>query len=175
MSTVTKNLGIATAYGYAKSQGYTGTEAQFAQLMADLITAKDDAEDARDDAQSSAEDSEAYAIGKRNGVNVTSGDVAYENNSKYYSDQASASAASINIKFKLLVDEIPDTTQSYTFSGGTVSAVTHKNSSNVTIRSDVFTYASNTITEVRTLNTGESLTIVTNLTTLETTVTYASA
>lgn len=74
----------------------------------------------------------------------------------------------------LLEDEIPDTTQTYTFSGGSVSQVTH-NRNGVAIRTDAFTYGASTITEVRTLNTGESLTIVTNLTTLETTVAYAAA
>lgn len=34
MSEVNKNLGHATAYGYAKSQGYAGTEEEFAALMA---------------------------------------------------------------------------------------------------------------------------------------------
>lgn len=76
--------------------------------------------------------------------------------------------------FILQMDEIPDTVQSYTFADGTVSQIVH-NRSGVAIRTDVFTYGENTITEVRTLNTGESLTIVTNLTTLETTVTYAAA
>ena len=38
MSTITKDLGIATAYGYAKSKGYTGTEEEFAQLMADYAS-----------------------------------------------------------------------------------------------------------------------------------------
>lgn len=31
-----KNLGAATAYGYAKAGGYTGTEAEFEALMASL-------------------------------------------------------------------------------------------------------------------------------------------
>ena len=44
-------------------------------------------------AEDSAEDSEAYAIGKRNGQDVPSTDPAYHNNSKYYSDLASAWAA----------------------------------------------------------------------------------
>ena len=76
--------------------------------------------------------------------------------------------------FILQMDEIPDTVQSYTFVDGTVSQIVH-NRSGVAIRTDVFTYGENTITEVRTLSTGGSLTIVTNLTTLETTVTYAAA
>jgi hypothetical protein len=33
-----QNLGHATAYGYAKSKGYTGTEEQFATLMASYAT-----------------------------------------------------------------------------------------------------------------------------------------
>lgn len=74
----------------------------------------------------------------------------------------------------LLHDEIPNTVQTYVFTDGSVSQVLHK-SGNTTVRTDTFTYATNTITEVRTLNTGERLTIVTNLTTLETTVTYAVA
>lgn len=43
-------------------------------------------------ASGSAEDAEAYGIGKRGGVDVTSGDVAYQNNSKYYAGLASNSA-----------------------------------------------------------------------------------
>ena len=75
---------------------------------------------------------------------------------------------------KLLHDNVPDTVQNYTFTDGTVSKVEHK-SGNVIKRSDVFTYGTSSITEVRTLDSGESLTIVTNLSTLETTVTYQGA
>lgn len=71
----------------------------------------------------------------------------------------------------LLNDEVPNTTQEYTFSNGRVSQVTHSRNS-AAVRTDVFTYGTGTITEVRTLSTGESLTIVINLTTLETTITY---
>lgn len=39
-----------------------------------------------------ASDSEAYAVGKRGGQDVESGDAAYHNNSKYYSEQAAGSA-----------------------------------------------------------------------------------
>ena len=75
----------------------------------------------------------------------------------------------------LIDDMIKNTTQEITFdSAGNVQTITHK-SGNTTIRTDAFTFASNSITEVRTLNTGESLTIVTNTSTLVTTVTYAAA
>lgn len=89
---------------------------------------------------------------------------------------ADAKVVGSNLKsaMNLLHDEIPTTVQTYVFTDGSVSQVLHK-SGNTTVRTDTFTYATNTITEVRTLNTGESLTIVTNLQTLETTVTYAAA
>lgn len=72
----------------------------------------------------------------------------------------------------LLNDEVPNTTQEYTFSNGRVSQVTHSRNS-AAVRTDVFTYGASTITEVRTLSSGETLTLVTELDTLETTVTYA--
>lgn len=77
---------------------------------------------------------------------------------------------------KLLLHEvIPDTVQSITFNGttGNISTITHVRNG-TTIRTDTFTFGTGVITEVRTLNTGESLTIVTNTTTLTTTVTYAA-
>lgn len=37
-------------------------------------------------------DAQAYGTGKRNGVNVTSGDTAYHNNAKYYMEQAQSQA-----------------------------------------------------------------------------------
>ena len=78
-------------------------------------------------------------------------------------------------KYQLLLDDgVPNTVQEYTFSGGAVSQVTHKRSG-TTIRTDVFTYGTSSITEVRTLNTGESMTIATSLETLETSVTYTAA
>ena len=72
---------------------------------------------------------------------------------------------------ELLHDEVADTVQEYTFDGGSVSQIDHKRN-NVAIRTDVFTYGDNTITETRTLSGGQSVTIVTNLDTLETAVTY---
>ena len=48
-----KNLGHATAYGYAKSKGYSGTEDEFAELMADYASVGQSA------AQSAAEAAES--------------------------------------------------------------------------------------------------------------------
>lgn len=82
-----KDLGVVTAYGYAKSMGYTGTEAEFAQLMADYASVGTAAAASAAAAAESAEDAEAYAVGTRDGSPVTSGDPAYENNAKYYAQQ----------------------------------------------------------------------------------------
>jgi len=57
----------------------------------DSVSAKNDAQSASSTAVSSARDSEAYAVGKRNGADVASGDPAYHNNAKYYADQADSS------------------------------------------------------------------------------------
>lgn len=45
-----KNIGHATAYAYAKSQGYTGTEEEFAVLMASYADVAEQAGEARDEA-----------------------------------------------------------------------------------------------------------------------------
>lgn len=83
--------------------------------------------------------------------------------------------ASLNSALTLLEDVIPDTVQTIVFdSSGNVQRITHVRNS-AAVRTDVFTFAASTITEVRTLATGESLTIVTNTDTLETTTTYADA
>ena len=69
------------------------TEANEAKVVAvnaktDAQTAKTAAETAKGAAEDSAEDAEAWAVGQRNGVDVPSTDPAYQNNAKYYKDQA---------------------------------------------------------------------------------------
>ena len=76
----------------------------------------------------------------------------------------------------LLVGEIPGTTQTYTYSsdGKLVTQVDHKKGT-TTIRTDVYTYGETSITEVRTITGIGSLTITTNLETLETSVVFTAA
>ena len=65
---------------------------------------------------------------------------------------------------------VKGTIQSITFDvDGTVQKVQHKDGINL-IREDVFTYAPNLITEVRTLTSGGSITFINHLDTLETEV-----
>lgn len=70
MSEVNKNLGHATAYGYAKSKGYTGTEEQFAELMASYA---DVAEDAAQSASEAAQSATAAAASATNAASSASG------------------------------------------------------------------------------------------------------
>lgn len=83
--------------------------------------------------------------------------------------------SSLKSAFALQQENIPDTVQTIAFdSAGNIQSITHMRG-NVAVRTDEFTFADTAITEVRTLNTGEKLTIVTNTDTLQTTVTYAAA
>ena len=135
------------------------SSSEFGQLEI-ALQGMDEIRDLKEDAEQAVVDAQAVVDGitsERTQITTNKNDIAQ-----------------LKEDFILQMDEIPDTVQSYTFVDGTVSQITH-NRSGVAIRTDVFTYGNNTITEVRTLNTGESLTIVTNLTTLETTVTYAAA
>lgn len=128
------------------------------------------------------EESEAWAKGTKNGTPVDLSAEQYHDNAKYYADLAQEIADSIPSDYTTLTkqimleeSEIPDTVQAISFdSAGNVSSITHT-SGNTTVRTDAFTFGTNTITEVRTLSTGETLTIVTNTTTLQTTITYSSA
>jgi hypothetical protein len=164
------------------------TYEQFAQLLTHIGVIAESM-DIVEYEQEMSYTAEAWAVGTKNGIDVCSSDPQYHNNAKYYKEQAVAVAESIpedyselsddvdQLKNALMLQEetIPDTVQTITFdSAGNVSAITHT-ANNVAVRTDAFTFGTDTITEVRTLSTGESLTIVTNTTTLQTTVTYAAA
>lgn len=58
--------------------------------IAALNTSEQNAAQSAADAENYAEDSEAWAVGQRKGVDVSEDDVTYQNNSKYYAQQAKA-------------------------------------------------------------------------------------
>ena len=107
----------------------------------------------------------------------------YRFTAKYIANSGWANASKIEVKIGnemyirnlLLFEEIPGTTQSINYaSNGSVSSVVFS-INNTPIRTDTFTFATNTITEVRTLVSGENLTIVTDTETLESTVTFSNS
>lgn len=80
---------------------------------------------------------------------------------------------SIITSINLHNDEIDGTTQTIEFAeDGSLKKIVHKRG-NTIIRTDTFTFTDSTVTELRVLSTGDTLTIVTNLNTLETTITKA--
>ena len=81
-----QNLGHATAYAYAKSKGYTGTEEEFAELMASYAEVAQEAE-------GYSQDAEAWSKGTRDGEAVGDTDPTYHKNAKWYADQAELSKA----------------------------------------------------------------------------------
>ncbi len=124
-------------------------------------------------ADDSAEDAEAWAVGQHKGTDVGSGDPTYHNNAAYWAAQAHA--ITIADTYRLMADMLPGTTQEITFGAdGNVQKITHK-AGGTTEREDVFVFGTNTITETRTLDTGDVLTIVTNTETLATSVTVTAA
>ena len=61
MSTVIKDLGTVTAYAYAVEQGYTGTEEEYAELMASYAMVAEEAAESAESASTSATSASASA------------------------------------------------------------------------------------------------------------------
>lgn len=84
------------AYGFKNEASQSKTDAK--SYRDDALQYKNDASGYKDDASASATSastnalkSEGFAVGKQNGTDVSSGSPYFENNSKYYSEQAEAS------------------------------------------------------------------------------------
>lgn len=71
--------------------GYAGIVQPAQDFRDEVLDARDQAESYAEDASASALVSEGYAVGSQNGTPVSSG-TYFENNSKYFSEQASSSA-----------------------------------------------------------------------------------
>lgn len=199
---VRKDLGMVTAYAYAVSKGYTGTEAEFAELMASYASVAQEAVDA---ALAAAQSAQAAASARDTAQTTVAGAIAgIQAEGQTQVDNVNAAGAtqiaaveakgretresipddyttlantvnSHSAEIALQEDSIPGTTQTITFDAdGNVQRIVHS-SGNTAVRTDVFTFGADTITEVRTLASGASLTIVTNTATLVTTVTMTAA
>lgn len=141
------NLSKVQAGNSATAAGQSATLANDKATAAGLSAAQ--AGVSATNAAGSAEDSEAWAVGERGGSPVASGDDTYENNSKYYADQAATVAASIPADYTELSDDvselktaIPQITDSRfftNFSRGYIKASTGANaSSNYFARMDTY-------------------------------------
>lgn len=76
-----------------------------------------------------------------------------------------------DVLFKLHAEEIDGTTQTVVYENGQIKRILHKYSNNdQLVRTDAYTFGDTQIVETRTLATGDTMTITTNLSTLQTTV-----
>ncbi len=91
-------------------------------------------------------------------------------------EKIDAAYGDMKVNKLLTSDEIPDTTQEYTFTADRtgISQIVHTDEHGNVVRTDSYTYGANNIIETRVLDSGESLTITTDLTTLQTTVEYSA-
>lgn len=120
MATLRQDLGPVTAYAFAVEKGYTGTEEEFAELMASYATVAEAAAGSASDAADSASDAEAYGAGTRGGSAVESGDEAYHNNAKYYAESAADDASTVASAVNSFVNiTVPAAVQSVTDEGTT--------------------------------------------------------
>lgn len=88
---ITKDLGVVTAYGYAVTKGYTGTEEEFAELMASYATV---AEEAAQSATTASEKAEAAAQAVLDAVQAKDGAVQAKSDAERARDSAAGSATS---------------------------------------------------------------------------------
>lgn len=87
-----KNLGHATAYGYAKSKGYTGTEEEFAELMASYADVAESAKGYAEQAEASASNASTSETNARASASTAS-TKASEASASASNAQASATSA----------------------------------------------------------------------------------
>ena len=148
-----QDLGYASDYFYAKENGYEGTILQWINT---LISSADNAQAAENSknaaagsataADNSAKDSEAYAVGTRNSIAVSSDDPAYHNNSKYYADQAAEEISSFNQAFGNATTVYQNNTSGTTHpSGGTWTSAPSPEKGKYTWAKTSFTWDGGTV------------------------------
>ena len=111
-----------------------------------------------------------------NGSN-DAGSVTYDEAATYQAGSVGAELQEQNrhlsddeVNEMLMNSSIPGTTETVTFDANNKPASVTHTASGVAVRTDVFTWGTNSVTEVRTLANGKHVTLVTNLTTLVTTI-----
>ena len=125
MSTIVKNLGAATAYAYAKQKGYTGTEEEFAELMASYAYVAESAAESAEAAAGSASDaaeSAALATTKAGDASASSNAAAASATSaSTKADEASASATSASDSASIASSKAGEAVASATAAAGSAT------------------------------------------------------
>ena len=89
------------------------------------------------------------------------GSPKYENNA-FKADVANLKSGGVSGD-GMLLNKIPGTTPVTVMENGKPKSVTWKNASNAVLRTDTYTWTATSLTEVRILSTGETITITTDL------------
>lgn len=77
-------IGPVSGYYYAVKSGFTGTYNEWVEIVTNQNDVAQQIAEIRAALNNAITDAEAWAVGQRNGVDVSSDDVTYQNNSKYY-------------------------------------------------------------------------------------------
>lgn len=119
---VRKDLGMVTAYAYAVSKGYTGTEAEFAELMASYASVAQEAVDA---ALAAAQSAQAAASARDTAQTTVAGAIAgIQAEGQTQVDNVSASGATQIAAVEAKGEEVKDSIPSdYTALTGEVSGL----------------------------------------------------
>ena len=87
-TTITPSVAANGEVAFDIIDGSIGDAKLRTDYLADIRVAEANAAQSESDAEAHQFQSEAWAVGQRNGTDVTSGDSTYENNSKYYAGVA---------------------------------------------------------------------------------------
>lgn len=117
VTVVVQNLGPVTAYGYAKSNGYDGTENDFAEQQAQYAENAALVAQAKIDAVNASDKAAQWAAGSTSGV------PSETNNAAYYARQARAAYGAPLTAFT--VEDMTDTTRVYVYTGATEETYTN--------------------------------------------------
>ncbi len=89
---VDQNIGMVTAYAYAVSKGFVGTEDDFAQLLADFADAAQRAEQAAKEAETAKTDAEAAKTGAQRAASAAAESATEAGNAKTDAEDAKTGA-----------------------------------------------------------------------------------
>ena len=89
---VDQNIGMVTAYAYAVSKGFVGTEDDFAQLLADFADAAQRAEQAAKEAETAKTDAEAAKTGAQRAASAAAESATEAGNAKTDAEDAKTEA-----------------------------------------------------------------------------------
>lgn len=119
MATIVKDLGAVTAYAYAKEKGYTGTEDEFAELMASYADVAEQAAESASAAAASERNAQTYSQTAVDKALEASG---YATTATNKASEAATSASSASGSAATATQKASDASASATAAGNSANA-----------------------------------------------------